>query len=98
MSSLEIQDVSWLDRLAGAAIGGILGIVVVGGSVALLWWNESRTVRRSVAISEVERALRHQSAGQDPTTLPNGSIVHLTGALDVEPEDFATDPLLAARS
>ena len=97
----ELSETSWAERLASSVGGALLGVVVIGGSVALLWWNERRTVQRKAALAEVEKALKKTGNTSrrpaDLAAVANGAIVHVVGTPDVQEAEAARDPLLTVR-
>jgi hypothetical protein len=92
MAAIELREVSWLERLMESVATSALGVVLVGGSVALLWWNENRTVRRVVAIRDVRRTLQNVD---NPATAPNGTVVHVSGRPSSNNDILARDPVLS---
>src|ERR1700736_4632949 len=43
-SVTEVTTTSWLQRILQSFVGALIGILMVVGSVILLWWNEGRAV------------------------------------------------------
>ena len=43
---------SWLDRLGGAFVGVVVGLLLFVIAFPLLWWNEGRAVDRSRTLEE----------------------------------------------
>ncbi len=77
----EVTRKSWLSRLGGAFKGILIGFVLVGGALWLLFWNEGRAVRRAKALVEGAAAVVSVPADRiDPAN--EGKLVHLTGRAD----------------
>lgn len=93
VTAIEISEVTWSDRLLDSVQGAVLGVALIGGSVALLWWNERRAVKLKRALQEVERELQ-KTAGLDPALAPEGSVVHVCAVPDPEGTVLAVDPML----
>jgi hypothetical protein len=74
----EVTTQSWGSRLGGSFKGILVGIVLIGIAVWLLFWNEGRAVRRTKALNEGAGAVVSVAAGLvDP--VHEGQLVHLTG-------------------
>ena len=41
-SVTEVTTTGWLQRIVQSFVGAIIGILLVIGSIVLLWWNEGR--------------------------------------------------------
>jgi len=77
-SVTEVTTTSWGQRLLGSLVGALIGIVLVIGSIVLLWWNEGRAVE---AIRALDQGAR-QVVEVNPATMDSGAegrLVHLSG-------------------
>lgn len=52
MSYTETTTQSWFSRIGDSLKGILVGIVLVGVAIMLLFWNEGRTVKRYRALKE----------------------------------------------
>ncbi len=43
-SVTEVTTTGWLQRIGQSIVGALIGILLVIGSIILLWWNEGRAV------------------------------------------------------
>ena len=74
----EVTKQSWGSRLSGSFKGILVGLVMIGLAVALLFWNEGRAVRRARALTEGAGVVVSVAAGAvDPAQ--EGKLVHLSG-------------------
>src|SRR6478672_6109405 len=77
-SVTEVTTTGWLQRIVQSFVGAIIGIVLVIGSIVLLWWNEGRAVE---AIRALDQGAR-QVVEVNPATMGSGAegrLVHLSG-------------------
>lgn len=74
----EVSETSWLSRIGNAFKGMILGAILVVLSIALLWWNEGRSVKQYKSLKEGQGAVVSASATPIDKTL-EGSLVYITG-------------------
>lgn len=74
----EIISRNWFQRM-GDAIGGILfGILLILVSMAVLWWNEGRSVHTAQTLAEGQgKVVSVKSDSVDSAN--NGKLIHLTG-------------------
>lgn len=76
---------SWFSRLGNAFKGILVGFVLLIAAVALLWWNEGRSVLTAHGLKEGARLVISVSADQvDPTN--EGKLVHTSGPVQTEGE------------
>ena len=78
-SVTEVTTTGWVQRIGQSFIGALFGILLVIGSIVLLWWNEGRAVEAITALNRgahivVEARADAVDAGDD------GKLVHLSGA------------------
>jgi len=89
-SFTEVTSQNYFQRLGGSLIGILFGLLLVPGSIVLLWWNEGRVVEALDALA----AGAKQMVEVAPTPIDSsaeGKLVHLTGPLTVKAG--AKDPL-----
>lgn len=76
----EVTTTSWLQRLGQAIVGVLVGIVVVIGSVVLLFWNEGRAIKTAQGLTEGAGIVRSVAADRiDPGN--DRMLVHVSGML-----------------
>lgn len=81
-SFTETTERSWLGRLGGSIAGVFLGILMLVGSIALLWWNEGRAVDALTALNAGARTVLPVAAA--PVQPANeGRLVHVSGPVSV---------------
>jgi hypothetical protein len=81
---------SWFQRLGSAFTGVLVGLVMAAVSVAVLGWNEARSIAQMRGLSEGARmVVSAPLTGIDPAN--EGRLIHLSGLLRVEGR--RTDPL-----
>ncbi len=73
-----------LSRLAGSVIGVLIGFCMVPGSIALISWNEYRTVHRSRGIAEAEKVVAEVPDAFEPDAALNDRLIHVTGTATTE--------------
>ena len=74
----EVSETSWFSRIVNAFKGMVLGAILVVLSIALLWWNEGRSVKQYKSLKEGQGAVVSASATPIDKTL-EGSLVYITG-------------------
>ncbi|MBQ9873957.1 MAG: TMEM43 family protein [Thermoguttaceae bacterium] len=87
--AIETISQSWGSRVGGAFKGILVGFVLVGVSIFLLFWNEGRTVKRTSALKEAARVVVEAKPSPLDSNL-EGKVVHLTG--DAVSEETLVDP------
>ena len=81
---------SWFQRLGSAFTSVLVGLVMAAVSVAVLGWNEARSIAQMRGLSEGARmVVSAPLTGIDPAN--EGRLIHLSGLLRVEGR--RTDPL-----
>jgi Transmembrane protein 43 len=88
MSQTETTYTSWFERIKGAFIGALFGVVLLIGCIWLLIWNEGRAIQTYRALSEgASQVVSINSAAVDPSN--DGKLVHISGAVksDQVPKD-----------
>ncbi|MBV9586410.1 MAG: hypothetical protein JO213_16160, partial [Alphaproteobacteria bacterium] len=79
-SVTDVTTTGWLQRLLGSFVGALIGMLLVIGSVVLLWWNEGRAVDAIRALDQGARQVVEANAtAVDPAN--NGKLVHLSGMM-----------------
>lgn len=85
----EVTNQSWFGRIKDTFFGAIFGVLLLGIAVALLFWNEGRTVRREQALKEGAGVV--VSVAADKIDAANeGKLVHLSGLADTQ--ETLSDP------
>ncbi|MBO3760411.1 TMEM43 family protein [Ciceribacter sp. L1K22] len=79
---------SWFQRLGQSLAGILIGIVLVLGSIVLLFWNEGRTVKTARALEEGAGIVQTIDPKGD-LVAANGKLVHFSGTF--EPGGIASD-------
>ena len=78
MATTETTVESWGSRLGSSMKGVLVGFLLVLASIALLFWNEGRTVNRAKALNEGASAVITVDAAKvDPQN--DGKLVHVSG-------------------
>jgi hypothetical protein len=86
----EVTTQGYFSRLGGSIIGVLIGILMVPGSIFLLYWNEGRAVDAIVALDQGAKQVVETSATAANDSA-NGKLVHLTGELTAQ--NPARDPV-----
>ena len=74
----EVTSQGWFSRIGGAIKGILVGLILVAGGAALLWFNEGRAVKTAKALKEGAGVV--VSVGADRVEPGNeGRLVHMTG-------------------
>ena len=85
----EVTNQSWFGRIKDTFFGAIFGVLLLGIAVAVLFWNEGRTVRREQALKEGAGVV--VSVEADKVDAANeGKLVHLSGLADTQ--ETLSDP------
>src|SRR5258708_39965505 len=82
-SVTEVTTTGWLQRIGQSIVGALIGILLVIGSIILLWWNEGRAVE---AIRALDRGAKQLIEAQADAvdTAKEGKLVHLSGAMETK--------------
>ena len=77
-SFTEVTSTSWFSRIGQSIMGVLFGLLLIAGAIALLFWNEKRSVDTAKALKEGAGAVVTIDAA---TIVPanEGKLVHLTG-------------------
>jgi transmembrane protein TMEM43 len=79
-SVTEVTTTGWLQRIVQSFVGAVVAVLLVIGSIVLLWWNEGRAVEAIRALDQGARQLVEANAtAVDPAN--NNKLVHLSGAM-----------------
>jgi hypothetical protein len=79
-SVTEVTTTGWLQRIVQSFVGAVIGVLLVIGSIVLLWWNEGRAVEAIRALEQGARQLVEANAtAVEPAN--NNKLVHLSGAM-----------------
>jgi hypothetical protein len=82
-SVTEVTTTGWLQRVLGSFVGALIGILMVIGSVILLWWNEGRAVEAIRALDQGARQIVEAKANAvDPAN--DGKLLHLSGLMETQ--------------
>ena len=77
-SFTETTSEGWLSRIGGAIKGVIVGMILVLVSIAVLWWNEGRTVKSAKRINfAAENVISVSADSVDEAN--NGKLLHISG-------------------
>jgi transmembrane protein TMEM43 len=82
-SVTEVTTTGWLQRIGQSLLGALIGILLVLGSIILLWWNEGRAVE---AIRALDRGAKQVVEAQASTVDPakDGKLVHVSGTMEAK--------------
>lgn len=79
-SVTEVSSSGIFSRIGQSLIGALIGLLLVPGSMILLYWNEGRAVIASTGLAQGEKQLVEAGgASVDPRN--DGKLVHLSGGL-----------------
>src|SRR3954447_14355037 len=82
-SVTEVTTTGWLQRIGQSVVGALIGLLLVIGSVVLLWWNEGRAVEAIRALDRgAKQVVEAQAAAVDPAK--DGKLVHLSGMMETK--------------
>jgi len=82
-SVTEVTTTGWLQRIGQSVVGALIGLLLVIGSVILLWWNEGRAVEAIRALDRgAKQVIEAQASAVDPTN--EGKLVHLSGMMETK--------------
>src|SRR5580704_4374358 len=82
-SVTEVTTTGWLQRVLGSFVGALIGILMVIGSVILLWWNEGRAVEAIRALDQGARQIVETKANAvDPAN--DSKLLHLSGLMETQ--------------
>ncbi len=80
-SFTEVSHQGWFSRLMGSIGGVAIGLLLMVGSGALMFWNEGRAVQTAQALTEGRGAVVSVKSDQvDPAN--EGKLLHVTGRAD----------------
>lgn len=80
----ETTRTGFFSGIKNAVVGGLLGLILVPGSVALLSWNEYRTIHRTKGLNEGAELV--ETVADPDTASPDlsGKLVHVNGKADTQ--------------
>ena len=82
-SVTEVTTTGWLQRIGQSIVGALIGILLVIGSIILLWWNEGRAVEAIRALDHgAKQLVEAQASAVDPAK--EGKLVHLSGMMETK--------------
>lgn len=78
--TIEVTRTSWLRRMGQALAGALIGVLLVVGSIVLLFWNEGRAIRTAQGFAEGAGVVIDIVADRiDPAN--DGKLIHASGML-----------------
>jgi len=79
-SVTDVTTTGWLQRIGQSFVGALIGVLLVIGSIVLLWWNEGRAVE---AITALDRGARQVAEAKADSVDPgnDGKLIHVSGAM-----------------
>jgi Transmembrane protein 43 len=90
-SVTDVTTVGWGGRISSSLTGALFGILIVLGSVVLLYWNEGRAIAAIHALDQAARQVVEVAVGaRNPSA--EGKLVHLTGMMTTT--QTVRDPVL----
>ncbi|MDP4594202.1 MAG: hypothetical protein NWT00_06510, partial [Beijerinckiaceae bacterium] len=69
---------SWFQRIGDSIKGILIGLILVAGSSAMLFWNEGRAARTAAALTEGAGVVR-TVASNTVASSNEGKLVHVSG-------------------
>ena len=75
----ETTTTSWFSRMKNALVGVLVGLMLVPGSMVLLFWNESRAIRETYRLNEGESNVVEDVPIDSVQPDLEGKLVHVTG-------------------
>ncbi len=78
MAYVETTSRSWRQRLGGSLRGILVGLLLAGIGICLLFWGEGRAVRRAKALKEGASTVISAPATA-PLAANEGKLVHFSG-------------------
>src|SRR5205085_1050328 len=82
-SVTEVTTTGWGQRIGQSIVGALIGLLLVIGSVVLLWWNEGRAVDAIRALDRgAKQLVEAQATAVDPAK--DGKLVHLSGMMETK--------------
>jgi hypothetical protein len=82
-SVTDVTTTGWLQRIGQSIVGALIGILLVLGSIVLLWWNEGRAVEAIRALDRgAKQVVEAQAGAVDPAK--EGKLLHLSGMMETK--------------
>jgi len=81
-SFTEVTTTSWFSRIKSAFVGILIGLLLIPGSSALMFWNEGRAVQTAQSLAEGAGAVVSAPVDRIDSAL-EGRLVHLTAPMRV---------------
>jgi hypothetical protein len=82
-SVTDVTTTGWLQRIGQSIVGALIGILLVIGSIILLWWNEGRAVEAIRALDRGAKQIVEATANAvEPAN--EGKLLHLSGMMDAK--------------
>jgi hypothetical protein len=79
-SVTETSSTGIFSRIGQSLVGALIGLLLLPGSVILLYWNEGRAVLASTGLAQGQKQLVEADAGT-PDPAHEGRLLHLSGPL-----------------
>jgi hypothetical protein len=77
-SFVETTSTSWLSRIGQSITGVLIGIVLIAGSIILLFWNEGRAIQTARSLAEGGKVVV-DVAPQTIDPANDGKLIHVSG-------------------
>ena len=74
---------SWISRLGDSIKGILFGLILIVGSIVLLFWNEGRSVKRYKDLKEGAGVVVSVNSDRVDATL-EGSLIHTSGMANTQ--------------
>lgn len=84
MSYTETRRTGFFSGIKNAVVGGLLGLVLVPGSVALLSWNEYRTIHRTRGLNEGADQVETVADPDNASPQFAGTLIHVNEKADTD--------------
>lgn len=77
----ETTSTSWFSRMKNALMGMLLGLILIPGSMVLMFWNESRAIRETYRLNEGEANVVRDVPVDSVNPDLESQLVHVTGTV-----------------
>ena len=74
----------FFSRLVNSVLGVLIGLLMVPGSVAIMSWNEYRTIHRTQGLIQAEKVVAEVASPFEISPELNNRLVHVTGTATTE--------------
>jgi len=76
---------SWVSKFKGSFGASFFGLLLLIGSISLLWWNEGRAVKTARGLDEGASVIT-EAINNSPNDKTEGKLIHLTDLLSTDEE------------